>query len=222
MTAWNTLVPEAGATGDPDDVVAAIESLQESMEAKQALSLAEERLRTQEATMDRVVTALRGTGDSFSELQSQVDQAARLEGDVAARDSQIRVLSGDLNDIRNRLASLEIQSAADEKRMKQDIEDLEADKEKLQGQLKKTKDELAAYLPKKADGKAADGALWGGVSRMWWWIGGGVLAAIALVAGVWLVGGRSSGEENEAQSASELDVEGRRSKVESPKPSPPE
>jgi proteasome lid subunit RPN8/RPN11 len=101
LIAWKTLAPPDSAASNQQDLAAAIKDLNESFEARQALSIAEERLRTQQATMDQVVGALRGPGDNFSELQAQIDQAARLEGDVAARDAHIRVQSADLAYVRN-------------------------------------------------------------------------------------------------------------------------
>jgi hypothetical protein len=94
------------------------------------------------------------------------------------------------------LESLDLVSKATSKRLEEDIADLEADKEKLQTQLRETKAKLAHYEPPAKDDKTAAAGGWYR-QQLWWWIGGGVLAAIALVGGVWWVGGRMKEEETD-------------------------
>lgn len=216
LIAWKTLVPTESRTEDQEKLVTAIEDLQESMETRQAMLVAEERLKTTRETMDQVVSALSGPGDSFTELQTQVDQAARLEDDVAARDSHIRELSSTLDDVRTRLSSLEDASEAQEERLKREISDLDADKKKLAGQLAATKAKLATYQPKTKSDKPAAAPESG---HWWWWIGGAVAIAIVLVGGVWWIGGRRGEDQSDGISTEDgIEAARPKSNIQSPKP----
>ncbi|HEX5106342.1 MAG TPA: Mov34/MPN/PAD-1 family protein [Pirellulaceae bacterium] len=203
LIAWKVLVPDTAA--QEGKLAAAFKDWQKAYESRQELEIAEERLRTQGATMDRVVNALKGPGDSFTELQANVDQVARLEADVAARDAQVRDLENTLDDVRTRLTSLESKSENEAQRLKRQIASLESDNKKLETSLKDTKKELAKHVPpadEKAEGEKPTGL------SIWWWVGGGALAALVLVAGVWWMGERMSKDEGAGESPEEVKDQG--------------
>ena len=185
LIAYKTLVPPQPAA-DQEAVAAALADLKQ---AQQELAIAQERLRAQSETMDRAVAALQ-PGQSFSELQQKVDQAARLEADVTARDSQVRELQTTIEDVRKRLSA----SEGLQDRMKAEIAALKTDNKELADELKVANDKL----PKKAGDKTAETGAKAATISVWWWVAGGVLAAVALVAGVWWFGERMSRDDGEA------------------------
>jgi len=101
-----------------------------------------------------------------------------------------------LEDTRTRLSALESTAKSEQERLKTQNAGLVSKNEALAANLQTTKKELAA-LQAKLDPKAAvkdRAAAEAGGSNIWWWILGGLLAAIALMAGVWWVGGQKSGD----------------------------
>ena len=141
--------------------------------------------------MDRAVAAI-APGESFTELQRKVDQAARLERDVEARENEYLKLKDILAKAG---ADLDNSNLAQEK-LTARIESLETDNKELTATLKATQDKLAVYEPKKKPPTASpkQRAAAGAIS-IWWWVGGGVLAAVVLVAGVWWMGERKNNED---------------------------
>jgi hypothetical protein len=198
LIAYKTLAPEAFAPSE-DEVAAA---LAEVKEAKQELAIAEARLQSQRETMDRAVAAL-APGESFSELQQRVDRVARLERDVESRDNEAIELKRSLTEAEGDLTS----AKATKERLDDKIKALEADKKKLGETLKTTQARLAVYEPEKpAADKTGETAGGDKAISIWWWVAGGVLAAVALVAGVWWMGERmnkNDGESIENPKASE-------------------
>jgi hypothetical protein len=191
LIAYKTLAPDAFAPSE-DEVAAALADLKE---AQQELAIAKERLQSQRETMDRAVAAL-APGESFTELQRKVDQVARLERDVESRDLAADELKRLVAEANGDLTAAKRDQEDSDKRIKA----LEADKKKLADSLKSTQDKLAVYEPpKKAEGDKADETAGNGETiSIWWWVGGGVLAAVALVAGVWWMGERLNKNEGES------------------------
>jgi hypothetical protein len=204
LIAWKTLVPDAAGPGE-EEVAAALADLKE---AQQELAIAEARLQSQRETMDRAVAAL-APGESFTELQRKVDQAARLERDVQARENEYLKLQDTLTEAGDELKS----SKAAQDRLNDKIKALETDKEKLAESLKTTQDKLAVYEPPtKAAGDKSDETTGGdNAISIWWWVGGGVLAAVALVAGVWWMGERLN--KDEGDQTADTENESKRSEV---------
>jgi hypothetical protein len=185
LIAWKTLVPASSL--DEDQVAAALADLKE---AQQELSIAEARLQSQRETMDQAVAAL-APGESFSELQQKVDQAASLERQVETQDLAVRAVENDLLDVRGQLDK----ATALQGKLEGKITALETDKKELTATLKSTEARLAKHEPpKKADGKTETAGGDGSIS-IWWWVGGGVLAALVLVAGVWWLGERKNNDD---------------------------
>jgi proteasome lid subunit RPN8/RPN11 len=199
--AWKTLTPPvSGGSGGEDRAAAAFEKLDKSLESRRLAELANERAKAKGEVLDQVVHELKAADDGFvTRLQERFDKTGKLTEDIAARDSQIREQRTLLEDTRSRLATLETTTKAEQDRLKTQNAGLISKNERLEANLQKSKSDLAA-LQAKLDPKAAakDGAAAdAGPVSVWWWVIGGSLAAIALVAGVWWVGRQKGGENIE-------------------------
>jgi proteasome lid subunit RPN8/RPN11 len=201
LIAWRMVSPPpATATGD-DKLVTAIEKLNDSltgMESRRRAELAEERARAKAELLDAAFQELKGTdAGAISRLAERFDETARLAADIEARDSEIREMRGLIGEARSKLQSLETSAKRDEKRLLSQIAELTEENGRLQADLKTRKAELAS-LHKNAT--AAEGDKKGESrfrSRTWWWVGGGVLAAIAVVGAVWWIGGPKAADTAE-------------------------
>ena len=102
------------------------------------------------------------------------------------------VLDGDLLSVMEALYR-EVTAKREEKRLKSSNDELENENSRLQADLKKKKEELTSLKanlnPTSADSASTESSV--SPTPVWWWVAGGTLAAIALVAGVWWVGSRS-------------------------------
>jgi proteasome lid subunit RPN8/RPN11 len=200
LIAWRTLTPQADAALASDEKVAlALEKLNASLEtldARRRAELLEGRARARSEFLDEAFRELKGTEDgAIGRLQARFDQTARLSEDVAARDAAIREMRGFLEDSRSKLQTLEATAGREDKRLRTKIEELSTQNDRLQADVQKWKAELAslnARLNPAAAGSAAE--INGQGATVWWWLVGGVLGAIALVAGVWWIGGQHHGE----------------------------
>lgn len=185
LIAWRTLTP-AGGTGDDSKIVAALEKLDSSLgslEARRRAELAEERAKARLEFLDDVSRELKGADErTISRLQQRYDQTLKRDEDVAARDAQIREMKGLIKVAGDRIAVIEEDAKREEKRLKSNNEELTTDNERLRANLAKKQEELNSLKAKLADDKSP--------TSIWWWVGGGALAAIALVAGAWWIGGR--------------------------------
>ncbi len=199
LIAWKTLLPPAADHAASDKIVAAIEELEESRNRQQAAEIARQRLQGQADILDRVVVAIKGgDGDQVTKALAQYHQAERLAADVEARDSQIRELRALTEDGRQRLKALEDKALVEAGRLKEEIGSLQAHSDRLQKKLDKAQADLAKYVPEK---KAADSKE-GNPYAVWYWVGGAVLAAVALVGGVFWIGGQMTEKPQEAEEPS--------------------
>jgi proteasome lid subunit RPN8/RPN11 len=195
LIGWRVLVPAAGARSPQEEKIAAaltkLDSTIGSVEARRQADLARERTRAQAELLDQVVRELKGTDAGFvTSLQDRYDQSQKLTEDVAARDARIRELAAQGEEHRSRLQALEARSKADEERLRTQLASVTIKNDRLLEDLEKSKAELrsmrAKLEPESADDKAAAGSgRW--YSLRWWAIG--ALAAVAVVAGVWWIGG---------------------------------
>lgn len=196
LIAWKTLTPPVGAAAGEDRIAAELEKWRESQDALRAVDLARERNRAQAQVLDQVVSELKGTDGGFvSRLQDRFDQTGKLTDDVAARDAHIRELQSRLTDSESRLKGQEAKSKIDEGRLTTQIDGLKTENVRLQADLKRNKEQVAAlrdkYEPKSVAAKAEeDGDAAQKSASLWWWIGGAALLAIVVVAGVWWIGGQ--------------------------------
>jgi proteasome lid subunit RPN8/RPN11 len=196
LIAWKTLVPPAAAEKGGDVAIAkALENLDaslKSIEARRRLELAEERTRARTQFLDEAFRELKGadTG-AISRLADRFDKTAEREADVAARDAQIRELAAFAKSAGQKITELEDSAKNEQRRLKARNEELEERYEQSRADLAKKKDEVASLQAKlnikTDDEKTASDSGPSSMSK-WWWIGGGILAAIALVAGVWWIG----------------------------------
>ncbi|HMC10501.1 MAG TPA: hypothetical protein VKH44_04395, partial [Pirellulaceae bacterium] len=178
-------------------VAAALEKLDKSLaslESRRRADLAEERAKARTEFLDDAFRELKGTDNgAISRLQSRFDQTARLSEDISARDAEIREMRTMIEDARGKIQALEVTAKREEKRFKSSNDELETENSRLQADLKKKKEELTSLKanlnPTSADSASTESSV--SPTPVWWWVAGGTLAAIALVAGVWWVGSRS-------------------------------
>ena len=198
LIAWKTLVPlEGGDKFGDSKVAAALEKLDKSLaslESRRRADLAEERAKARTEFLDDAFRELKGTDNgAISRLQSRFDQTARLSEDISARDAEIREMRTMIEDARGKIQALEVTAKREEKRLKSSNDELENENSRLQADLKKKKEELTSLKanlnPTSADSASTESSV--SPTPVWWWVAGGTLAAIALVAGVWWVGSRS-------------------------------
>jgi len=196
LIALKTLTPLPAATSSQDDkIVAALERLDGSLEGRRQVELSKERTKAQGELLDNIVRELKSTDDGFvKRLQERFDQTDKLSGDVAARDAQVRELKGLVEDHRGRLQALEASTKREEERLKLQVTNLASENERLRSDLKKNKEELTGLQAKLNPAASADAdvAATTNPGAAWWWAGGMALAALAVVAGVWWIGGAKS------------------------------
>jgi proteasome lid subunit RPN8/RPN11 len=133
-------------------------------------------------------------------LQTEKARADRVEGDVAARDAQLREQSTALADLNRRLAALEKTSAESAGKLQGRIDKLTEKNERLLASNDKLTTELAVYQ-KTEEGAEGDGAA---KTSLWWYIGGGIAAALVLAVGA-VVGGKLWLEKPEDEAADEAE-----------------
>ncbi|MCI0360662.1 MAG: hypothetical protein L0211_19470 [Planctomycetaceae bacterium] len=190
LIAWKMADPRGlGWGAGAESELAALKEAN-ALRADAESKLEKARLRTDVA--DSLLQELRGTPSGFAErLTEKFDQTEQYKRDVTARDSQIRALEGDVS--AQRLDRLKAESQRDN--LKIQVEDLTS---KLAAARKENDALIAKYERKPlapvagSDEKTAGGP---GFS-IWWYVGGSILAAVILVAGVWW-GGRLLSDKNE-------------------------
>ncbi|MEX2175064.1 MAG: Mov34/MPN/PAD-1 family protein [Pirellulaceae bacterium] len=193
LIAWRLAAPAGGwlGSGGDDPVAAALEKLDERLADQSALSAAEERVRAKTEVLDQVSAELRGTRPGFvQDLQDKFDKSLRLDADVAARDAQIRQLLASVEQTSTRLRSVEATAKGDQEALKRDIAALESRLEKLTTEnvsltkmvAKTEKANKPADAAGDADGDAET------PSNVWWYVAGGIAAAVVVIAGVWFGG----------------------------------
>ena len=199
LIAWKLLVPPAAADGQREDkLAAALDKLHDSLAERRTADSAIQQARAQTEVLDHVVAELRGTSDGFVDrLQEKFDHSQRLAADVAARDAQIRELSGSLADVRERLAAEETKAKSERERLSVEVAQLQSAAEKLKKQLDAADTQVAALEAKLDPEKAKPGVVDAAAkdTSVWWYVLGGVLAAAVIVPGVWLAG-RMLGSKN--------------------------
>src|SRR5439155_8945952 len=116
----------------------------------------------------------------ISRLEARFDQSARLAEDIAARDALV-------HEMRNKLETLETTALREQKRLAQKNDDLTTENGRLRADLKTNKEELTGLQTKLTSKKKSEAITEADKSKssVWWWVAGGSLAAVALVAGVW-------------------------------------
>jgi chromosome segregation ATPase len=202
LLAWKTLSPAAGAPSvEGEKLTAAVEKLDKSLgaiEARRQAELARARAEARTEFFDTAFQELKGTEDgAFSRLAERFDQTGKLTEDVTARDAALREARVAMDNVNRRVTDLEARAKFDEDKFKAEIADLATENKRLREERGKYKEELtslqAKLNPKAAKGDAdSEAAETEAPVSVWWWVAGGTLAALAVVAGVWWVGGRGS------------------------------
>jgi proteasome lid subunit RPN8/RPN11 len=196
LVAWRMLAPPVADSAPDDKVAAALDKLNTSLgtlETRHRAELVEDRAKARAEFLDDAFRELKGSEPgAITRLQSRFDETAKLTEDVAARDSQIRELSGLVQDTRSRLGSLETSGKREEKRLQGQIEELTTENGRLQTDLQKRKAELASLTKSKTAAKGESAAA--DRARAWWWLAGGIAAVTALIGGVWWIGSQRGGE----------------------------
>ena len=196
LIAWKTLVPPPADAKHEDKIVAAIEKFAgDSFAAQQAAQSAKERSRGQAEILDQVVSALRsGESGAVSKALSQHDQAQRLSADVEARDGQIHSLQVKMEELRRSFQTQKAKADADLLKQGEEIANLTKERDKWVTKYDDVAAKLEKYLPPSKTGTTAGKA---SPYTVWYWVGGAVLAALALVCGVFWIGGQMSAEKTE-------------------------
>ena len=195
LLAWKALTPPTGqGAAEGDRFTAAIEKLDKSLagiESRRQADLAQARAQARTEFFDAAFRELKGTDDgAFSRLAERFDQTGKLTEDVTARDAALREARMVINETNRKLTEAEARAKFDEGKFKADIADLATENKRLREERAKYKEELTS-LQAKVDPKSAKGEGDGsetGAGSVWWWVAGGTLAALAVVAGVWWVG----------------------------------
>ena len=200
LLAWRALTPAAGAAAvEGEKLTAAVENLDKSLsavESRRQADLARARAESRTEFFDEAFRELKGTdAGAFSRLAERFDQTGKLTEDVTARDAALREARVAIDQVNRRLTELETKSKLDEDRLEAKIASLSTENNRLREERGKYKEELtslqAKLNPKAASGEG-DSADAESPTSVWWWVAGGTLAALAVVAGVWWVGGRGS------------------------------
>jgi proteasome lid subunit RPN8/RPN11 len=211
LIAWKSLTPPAvSMTAEGDKVAAAIEKLDKSLatlESRRQAELAQARAEARTEFFDTAFRELKGTDEgAFSRLAERFDQTGKLTEDVTARDAALREARSVIHETNRKLADAEARAKIDEGKFKVEIADLSTENKRLREERSKYKEEvtsLEAKLKPKSDKGDADADKREATASVWWWVAGGTLAALAVVAGVWWIGGRGSepgpGDENESK-----------------------
>jgi proteasome lid subunit RPN8/RPN11 len=181
LIAWKMIEPGSLTTSDEDRIAAALEALDERLAEKSDLALREERLAMRAELLDEISGTLKGTpSGSVQDIERKYDRSQELMANVEARDSQIHDLKLDKAVLQDRIGS--------EKRLRdrtaKELADLQTSYEKLATKKKSLEERLAVLEPKKvpADKEAGDAPA---EVSVWWYVGGGVLAALLLVGSIW-------------------------------------
>jgi chromosome segregation ATPase len=213
LLAWRALAPAAGAAAvEGEKLTAAVEKLDKSLstvESRRQADLARARTESRTEFFDEAFRELKGTdAGAFSRLAERFDQTGKLTEDVTARDAALREARVAIDQVNRRLTELETKSKLDEDRLEAKIASLSTENNRLREERGKYKEELtslqAKLNPKAASGEG-DSADAESPTSVWWWVAGGTLAALAVVAGVWWVGGR--GGEPESAAGEETKIE---------------
>jgi proteasome lid subunit RPN8/RPN11 len=189
LIAWRMLDPRLpfGMTAVASDAESELADLKVALAAKAEADAALEKLKLRTEMLDEVAREIKGTAPGFVErLAEQYDQTAKLNKDVQARDGQIE-------ELKRTHAAETVTIGASLRKAENERERLKAQVDDLNKQLVTVveKNELLAariekYEPTKKDGDQTAGA--GGDRSIWWYVGGGILAAVIVVAGVWFGG----------------------------------
>jgi proteasome lid subunit RPN8/RPN11 len=181
LIAWRMIEPPAGTPGERA-ASGAGEFASEQLVTRSAL--AAERARNAYLT-ETIVETPEAAAKLVERLQVESARADRVEGDVAARDAQLREQSATLADLNRRLAALEKTSDESAAKFQDRINTLTEKNERLLATNDKLTTELAAFR-KTENAAAGDEAA---KTSIWWYIGGGIAAALVLAVGA-VVGGK--------------------------------
>jgi len=185
LIAWKTLA----SSGDAQ-IAAALDKLSTSMKDERKAELAEARSRARAEFLDEAFRELKGTDKgAITKLQERFDKSEERKADVAARDAYIRELNKHLDTVKD-------DAAHEQKRLKDANEQLTLERNRLE----KRTDVLLDENDKLKEEKKANQKVAGGSARnpyVWWWVAAGALIAVALVTGVWWIGGHSEPSPSE-------------------------
>lgn len=208
LIAWKMVDPAgASLTGKP--AAAADEELAElkaAVAAKAAADAALEKVRLRTEMLDQVAADLRSAPPGFVErMQEKFDQTEELRQNAENRESKVRELQTSLDEVSTKLKLTEGNANLERERLNNQIGVLET---KLDS-LTKDKERLLARIdvldpPKTTKTDEGEKAGEASGNSLWWYIGGGVAAAIVLVAGA-LVGGRLLGDKPSEETESKPD-----------------
>jgi proteasome lid subunit RPN8/RPN11 len=180
LIAWRMIEPPAGNSG----AVAAGDGGLTAEQFAARSALASERARNEYLTQTIVETP-EAAAKLVERLRAETARAERVEADVAARDAQLRLQSVDLADLKSEVESLKKNLETSKNSLEGRINTLTEKNEQLLADKDKLTAELAVYK------KTEEGAEEGETARtsLWWYIGGGIAAALVLTVGV-VVGGK--------------------------------
>jgi proteasome lid subunit RPN8/RPN11 len=195
LIAWKLVDPQGGGLGGSPTASSELTELKEAVAARADADEALEKVRLRTQMLDEFAAEMRGTAPGFVErMQEKFDQTQRLSGDVAAREAQVRELERTLATTQQRLKV----AGAEQERLKSAIGELDAQVVKVTNDNTRLAADLKALQPKPADDDKVEGDETA-TRSVWWYIGGGVLAAIVLGAGAF-VGTRLLQEKSDSES----------------------
>lgn len=209
LIAWKMIDPQGGLSGSGMSGIAGANSpeYREAVAAQAKADAALEKTRLRTEMLDQVAAEIRNAPPGFVErMQEKFDQTEELRRDKENGEARIRELQTSLDEVSTKLRQTEGSATIERERLNNQIGVLET---KLDS-LTKDKERLLARInvldpPKTAktdegdakEGEASDNSLW-------WYIGGGVLAAVVLVAGA-IAGGRMLGDKPSEETESKPD-----------------
>jgi proteasome lid subunit RPN8/RPN11 len=198
LIAWK-LVDPGGSVAASGKESAELADLKEAVAARAEADAALEKVRLRTQMLDEFAAEMRGTTPGFVErMQDKFDQTQRLNADVEARAAQVNNLQAEQAVLSAKLGSVERKAASEQERLQNTIASLRTSIDRLTGEREKLTAKLEIYEPKVVDKDKSPDQPAGEASErsVWWYVGGGVLAAVILGTGVWF-GGRLLNEKNE-------------------------
>jgi hypothetical protein len=183
LIAWKMIDPSAGGLGGSAAAEEQLAELKQALEIRAEADAALEKLKWRTQMLDEVATELKGTPPGFVErLQEKFDQTQRLNDDVKARVAEIRLLEASVAEAKRKQDSAQSLASLEKERLNRQIGDLETRLDKRVKENEALALRLEKYEPAKPADEAAETAnRW----SIWWYVGGGLVAAVILGAGVW-------------------------------------
>jgi proteasome lid subunit RPN8/RPN11 len=214
LIAWKLIGPSAPAAGESTTSLAA--QLDQMIRNERL----KERMETQNQVLDKILVNLKDTEPGFAKkLEEQLDKSQDLALDVETYRAQLAAQQQTEELTRARLEGIEKDLVSTKEYLQSRIEKLQAERDLMVSQRAEARAEVAALkeqLNPKPDGdkQNAEVTLWG-VGYVWWIVGGS-LGALVLVAAV-AIALRKPESESKPEDASEPESESEPRAEESPK-----